>query len=68
MFDNETHEFLQVTLTEVLEELEKVQVQSLHDLSTKQYDMFDLAQKSKIPLELRNQLLSHWYDAKIEVS
>lgn len=46
-------------------ELEKVQISSLHELSTKQYDMIDLASKSKIPAAVRNELQGHWYDAKM---
>ena len=41
---------------------------SLHELSTRQYDMFDLASKSKIPAGVRNDFLGHWYDAKTQVS
>ena len=57
-----------MTLQELLDELDKVQVSSLHVLSTKQYDMFDLATKNKIPSALRNDYLGHWYDAKTTVS
>jgi len=49
-------------------ELDKSQVSSLHMLSTKQYDMFDLATKNKLPSALRNDYLGHWYDAKTSVS
>ena len=57
-----------MTLQELLDELDKVQVSSLHVLSTKQYDMFDLATKNQIPSTLRNDYLGHWYDAKSLVS
>jgi len=52
----------------MLQELDKAQVSSLHILSTKQYDMFDLATKNKLPTALRNDYLGHWYDAKTKVS
>jgi len=68
VFSAATHEFLQTTLLEVFEEMDKAQEQSLHVLSTRQYDMFDLASKHKLPTSLRNDLLGHWYDAKTTVS
>ena len=52
----------------MLQKLDKTQISALHILSTKQYDMFDLATKSKLPTALRNDLLGHWYDAKTTVS
>lgn len=43
-------------------------MQSLNVLSTKQYEMFDMATKNKMPSAIRNDYLGHWYDAKTTVS
>ena len=59
---------MQDTLIELLEELEKAQVSALHALSARQYDMFDIATKNKLPSAVRNDLLGLWYDSKNSVS
>ena len=50
------------------DEVEKAETSSIHILSMKQYDMFDLAVKNQIPTDLRNDYLGHWYDAKTVIT
>ena len=52
----------------IFEQIDNAQVQSLHVMSQKQNEMFQLATKNKLPSAFRNESLGLWYDAKSTVA
>ena len=56
------------TFHDIFEQIDNAQVQSLHVMSQKQNEMFQLATKNKLPSASRNESLGLWYDAKSTVA
>jgi hypothetical protein len=56
------------TFHDIFEQIDNAQVQSLHVMSQKQNEMFQLATKNKLPSAFRNESLGLWYDAKSTVA